>query len=348
MNKKKQLEPSLLLLGKQYTKANPNQIGGVIVLFETLKEDLNNLNIRYDVVDLNWKNYKTPIHAYIFIFLKVLRTANKYQHISLHGTANEFFFLAPIFVYFTKKIYRKKISLRKFAGNFDTLFENSSVIHRCLAKYALNNADVVFFETRYLVNYFKKFNDNTLWFPNVRKSSIYKTDEKYEHRFVFIGQVKKTKGISEIIGAFSKLDDDSNIDIYGPISNEYSIEQLNTSNIKYKGTANVTDVPKILSQYDILILPTFHKGEGYPGIIIESYSVGVPVIATNLRGIREISSRDSALLIDPESIDQLLEVIQNFNQSIYIQFHKGALRQFSKFESTYWTKKFLQRIDHQL
>ncbi len=36
----------------------------------------------------------------------------------------------------------------------------------------------------------------------------------------------------------------------------------------------------MLQHYDMLLFPTHWIGEGYPGIIIEAYHAGIPVITT--------------------------------------------------------------------
>ena len=59
------------------------------------------------------------------------------------------------------------------------------------------------------------------------------------------------------------------------------------------------------AEYDVLVLPTFWKGEGYPGVIIEAFSVGLPVVATNLPGISEMIDSQSGILVPPHSASTL-------------------------------------------
>jgi len=70
------------------------------------------------------------------------------------------------------------------------------------------------------------------------------------------------------------------IDVYGPILE--NIEVLN-----YKGVLFGDEVIKKLQEYDVLVLPTFWETEGYPGIILEAFSLSKPVISTNFRAIPE-------------------------------------------------------------
>jgi glycosyltransferase involved in cell wall biosynthesis len=49
------------------------------------------------------------------------------------------------------------------------------------------------------------------------------------------------------------------------------------------------DVPRLLHAADALLLPSL--SEGLPGVVLEACAVGVPVLATDLPGVREIASR---------------------------------------------------------
>jgi glycosyltransferase involved in cell wall biosynthesis len=49
------------------------------------------------------------------------------------------------------------------------------------------------------------------------------------------------------------------------------------------------DVPRLLNAADTLLLPSLW--EGLPGVVLEACAAGVPVLATDLPGVREIASR---------------------------------------------------------
>ena len=334
----------ILLFGKQYTNNNKQAIGGVITLFELLKKDLMNLDINYKVVDTNWRNYSTPLHAYFYILYKIIKKDPNYKYISFHGTANEFFYLTPILVFFAK-INKKKISLRKFAGNFDEYYDNANYIKKILVKYALSNADCLFFETKYLVKKFKEYNKNTYWFPNVRKVNTNKTSKEFNSKYIFVGQVKKTKGVDEILDAFNNLANKNlSIDLYGPLSQDYTSESVTTYNVKYKGILEPNEVQNTLVRYDVLVLPTYHRGEGYPGVILEAFSVGMPVISSKMRGIIELVDESSGILIDSKSVNQLCHALDMFDQKSYLVYREGAIKRFEAFDSENITLKFIESI----
>lgn len=47
------------------------------------------------------------------------------------------------------------------------------------------------------------------------------------------------------------------------------------------------DVPRLMASLDLLVLPS-HSGEGSPAVVKEAMASGVPVVATDLEGVREI------------------------------------------------------------
>jgi glycosyltransferase involved in cell wall biosynthesis len=78
-----------------------------------------------------------------------------------------------------------------------------------------------------------------------------------------------------------------------------------------------TDIPNVMMESDILVLPSFR--EGTPLVIIEAMAAGLPVIATNIAGIPElIDDTKTGYLIEPGDPDTLAsrvdELAQDSNQ----------------------------------
>lgn len=332
---------SILILGKQFTKHEPQKVGGVIILFELFKKELKKEGIAFKVIDLNWRNYHFGLFAYPIILFKALINIPKYKHISFHGTANEFIFLS-LFIVFFSKLFSKKVSLRKFAGNYHEIYESSNFIIKKTIEYSLKNADYIFFETKYLVDYFKKYNNHTYWFPNVREKQKFKTSDSFNYKFVFVGHIKQEKGINEILEVSNKLDNRYQIDIYGPLDDDYNEKYFLKHKANYRKVLKPEKIIETIMEYDVLILPSYR--EGYPGVIIEAFSVGLPVIATNLEGIKEIVDEKSGILIDKNNTLQLKKAIEQFDEQNYLEFSKSAKKRFDYFDSGIQTKKFLEHI----
>ena len=69
------------------------------------------------------------------------------------------------------------------------------------------------------------------------------------------------------------------------------------------------DIPRLMASLDLLVLPSL-SGEGSPAVIKEAMACGVPVVATDLDGIREVVEEGrEALLVPPGDPDRLAKAI---------------------------------------
>lgn len=335
----------ILVIGPRINQKNPFLIGGAITLFENLIDQLDTNNISYDVIDTNKKNYSNIFSAYISIFIQIIMKQKGCSHLSLHSSRD--YLIIGLIIIFIGKLFNKHTSLRKFGGEASKVYEESTEIKKKVIKYIFTNIDILFFEIRHMVDFFSKINKNCFWFPNVRNKIIEpKLQRNYQKRFVFISAVKHEKGIDDIIEAAKQLDSEYIIDIYGPIEDlKYSKEYFKKHHVSYKGVIETDNVLQTLSKYDVLLLPTFYKGEGYPGIIIEAYSLGIPSIATTLHGIKEIvDNYKTGILIEPKHVDELVKAIKYFNDENYKFMSENAYKKFDDFNSDMQTKLFLERL----
>lgn len=326
----------ILNIGPRYYKDN-SSTGGIVVLFENWVEFCENSSIRQLIIDTNKGNYLNTLWAYISILCQFFYKIFKSDVIFFNGTANDYLYISPIVV-FVGKLFGKKVVLRKFAGNFDVIYSKYSSVKKRVINYALTHSDITFWETKHLVDFGRSFNKNTYWFPNVRrKTTVHKKNAEYKHRFVFISQVRQEKGVEELIQAFKQLDDTYNLDIYGPLMG-YDKQVLESTNYHYKGILKAHEVCDVIKQYDYLILPSYR--EGYPGVIIESFSVAVPVISTKVGGIPEIVTDGyNGFLVETKNVEQLISAIKKLDNVDYQTLSRNALSSFENFDADIVNKR---------
>ena len=326
-------------------RLHENNYGGVVVLFENLVDYAKENDTNIILLDSNFNNKNKIISVFKLLF-SFLKNINKVSVVSLHGTIKDFLVLAPLIVSLSL-LYKKRIILRKFGGSFHEYYRDTSFRNKKLIDFSIENSDLVFFETKELVEKFKHINEKTKWWPNSRKPQNITTKEVYKKQFVFISQVKKTKGIVEIIKAGEILKSkktDVTIDIYGPILDEDLISLLNESNvINYRGVISSDKVYEILKDYNFLLLPSYHPGEGYPGIIVEAFSVGLPVISTFWRSIPElIEDNYNGFLIQPKDYKSLSLVMEGIDQSTYSKLRANAKNSFKDYNSNILNQLFFK------
>jgi len=134
------------------------------------------------------------------------------------------------------------------------------------------------------------------------------------------------------------------IDIYGPVLSDVDVSLLTSERARYMGQVDPSDVPALLNNYDFLLLPTFWPNEGYPGVIIESFLAGMPVITTRIGGIPEIVNETCGIFVEPESEVQLACAIDDVcrNPARYRELCDGAAKQGELFHSGKWTNAFIE------
>ena len=78
------------------------------------------------------------------------------------------------------------------------------------------------------------------------------------------------------------------------------------------------DMPKIISQADIVCLPSYH--EGVPKVLLEAMACGKAIVATDIPGCREvIHNGENGVLVplrDPVSLANVLEQLLNDNEEV--------------------------------
>lgn len=94
--------------------------------------------------------------------------------------------------------------------------------------------------------------------------------------------------------------------------------------IELKGTVNDVNLPKYYSLSDILILPSVSKLEAFGTVLIEALSSGIPVIGSNLPGVRTVIRNTKAgYLIRKKSTSDIAKGIYSLYKT-YITLNKFA------------------------
>ncbi len=330
-------------MGPRINQKDPLFIGGAIAVFEELIHQFDKHNIKYDVIDTNKRNYLNIFSAYFSIILQSFIKQRRCTHISLHSSRD--YILLGLIIIFIGKVFNKKTSLRKFGGEASRVYINSTGIKKIVLRFIFSNMNILFFEIKHVVQFFLDINTNCFWFPNVRNRTIEPAlPRRFHKKFVFISHVQKEKGIDEILEASMQLDSSYTIDIFGFITDKkYTKEYLEKFNVAYRGALEAKAVMNKLNEYDVVLLPSYK--EGYPGIIIEAYSLGIPVISTTLKNIEEIVySYKTGILVKPGDVEELVYAIKYFNDDNYTNISENAYEKFDDFKSDIQTKLFLDRL----
>ena len=122
--------------------------------------------------------------------------------------------------------------------------------------------------------------------PNfVESKEKFVPEEQRKDQFVFAGRLDKLKGIDILLKAWKQMGEEAPKLVVcgtGPMEKwcrEFA--ESNNLNVEFKGFVQNAEVLKIVASSKALVLPT-QCYEGFPMSIVEAFSVGTPVICSDL------------------------------------------------------------------
>lgn len=135
---------------------------------------------------------------------------------------------------------------------------------------------------------------------SINLTSVASSEMDRPVRFGFIGRVEKPKGVDLIISA-AQSDECKGIEwhFYGDGDYMIPLREMNLPSVVLHGRFNSgTELKKIHSEIDAVVLPSFHS-EGMPLCLVEAMASGLPWIATNKGGTTELAgSLDDCIVIE--------------------------------------------------
>lgn len=131
--------------------------------------------------------------------------------------------------------------------------------------------------------------------------------------FLYFGRLDREKGIKTLINAFAE-NPNSKLKIIGDGQLADYVINNKTPNVEYLGFQNWNSIKENLTNASFVIVPS-ECYENNPMTIVESYSLGKPVIGSNIGGIPEIISEGkTGFIFEPGNVNQLSKLIQLVNQ----------------------------------
>ena len=316
----------ILLIGP-VTNVQANLIGGATISFGYLIDYLKRSNEDFTLINTKEypKGFLRVLNPLCLLF-KVLMNLFKTDVLFLNSSRGGTKYLAPA-LFLLAKFFNKKFVFRPFGGDIKDYTAKYNSIQKWIFKNSVLKADLFFLQTEELLRYYAKYDANTVQLPTSRNNpsqDLLRGNRPFQKRFIYLGFINEAKGIDHILEAALDLKEQYEVHIYGPIKQEKYKYFLKDNQI-YKGVLAKEEVLKTLREYDVLLLPTFYEGEGYPGAIIEAYSLGLPVISTYWKSILEIVRHEqTGQLIEPKSTSRLIKAMRHFNESNYPEYSQNA------------------------
>lgn len=214
-----------------------------------------------------------------------------------------------------------------------------TVIHRLIGTYKkLNYICLTEFNRNKLIQS-KKFKEERIYIkPNyVGADSIPMPYAKRKNCYVYAGRLEPLKGTEILVKAWEKIGTEDKLILCGtgPMEawcKEY-IQEHGITNIVMLGRIPNTEVRKIISESKALILPT-QCYEGFPMTVAEAYSVGTPVIGSDLGNTGDlILNGVTGYKVNRHSEEAIVSAIKNMKDMV--QECYGYYQKYLTSESNY-------------
>ncbi|TVZ23007.1 glycosyltransferase involved in cell wall biosynthesis [Dokdonia sp. Hel_I_63] len=136
--------------------------------------------------------------------------------------------------------------------------------------------------------------------------------------FIFVGRLVSDKGINELVGAFSKLAlEFCDVALLLVGSFEEELDPLDSftydkikSNPRIYSVGYQTDVRPYFAISNALAFPSYR--EGFPNVVLQAGSMGLPAIVSNINGCNEIIKDGiNGIIVEPKDEISLHDAMQN-------------------------------------
>ena len=305
---------------------SPHVRGGIFLHCDELTQQLSNIigGFNPDIIHFQ---HMMDWHADLLPFISKLTTPTL---LTLH----DFFMMCPM-IHLLKPDHRTICSGPKSTGTCDECINSISdpskpqdwdLVHSFidtrlnLFRVGYRSVDRVLAPSRYLMDIYSDngfHNPDTLqWRFGLRLfQQLPKRKSNGKVRFIYIGNLTRLKGITDLVKAFRKISpDNAELSIWGneftgQLEKEFHEIADPLPHVFQKGPYKPDDLPRILTDGDIVVVPSHI--ENYPLVVREALHAGLPVIASRVGGIPEIVEENvTGLLFTPGDVNDIADKLQ--------------------------------------
>ena len=135
--------------------------------------------------------------------------------------------------------------------------------------------------------------------------------------FAYLGQIISRKGLDILLNAVNEIESKNwKLLIYGQIYEQWYYDSFKDfidkhPNIEYCGAYSNDNMGHIFNSFDVFIMPS--RRENYPLTLLEALSAGIPSIASDVGGVREMmQDRVEGFVFENGNSKQLSNIMKSF------------------------------------
>lgn len=258
-------------------------------------------------------------------------------------------------ILFFVRLFKKKIVFHFHAGGLSDIYPALSPVIKRLFRFVFFNPEyaICFSEQGKRDPRFLHCNHITIIPSGVDDISSSINAKKHGDNFtvLFVGVCRETKGILDflkVIEIAHKRNDKITGRIIGKTfsdkEKEAIDEAVNNNIVRYEGIKTGEDKNNIFNESDLFLFPTFFEHENFPTVILEAFSAGLPVVATNWRGVKDqVHHNENGYLHEVHDVNGMSDSIVKLatDKELYQRLAKNARLDY---ERNYSVQKFEKNI----
>lgn len=251
---------------------------------------------------------------FLIKYIYILISNKNIRLIHIHMATKGSFFRKAIAVGIAK-FFRKKVILNIHPIGFSAFYDRCNAFIKKMITNTLNKSDLILLLSEKIKVKIADICSNTsiriLYNPVIIKEPVCRVSEPIN--ILFLGKLCKEKGVYDIIEAAKLIKNpNAKINLYGDGNLDKFVRLIADNNLHEKVKLNnwISGIEKdeALQNSDIYILPSY--SEGLPMSILETMSVGLPIISTPVGGTPEaVEEGVNGFLIQPGDYVGLAEKI---------------------------------------
>jgi glycosyltransferase involved in cell wall biosynthesis len=152
-------------------------------------------------------------------------------------------------------------------------------------------------------------------FKHKKHNKLKQINSSGQLKLVFVSRITESKGVVTILNALQRISKNTiNCTFFGPCDLDMKEVISNNTFAHYGGYLDFYSNPdesySNLAEYDAMVFPTKWHGEGFPGIFLDAFMVGLPVICSDWNMNTEvIQDGYNGLVLKENNAECLIEAI---------------------------------------
>jgi len=307
--------PRLLAVGPL-----PPPINGLSKAFSLLAEGVGQFGWDVKVVDLADRGTGREGSAFRWkraseigeVVLRVVRDLPSSSIVYLTISQSRWGFVRDLAILLAAAVARRPVVVHMHGGNFHGFYSGLTRPEQALVRSAMDSVSVIIVLTESLRADFRMCRDWSKRTVAIANTCDIPVGRERRHpgkrwHFLFLSNLLPSKGYREAIRALVEVANDNpdlsfELSLAGAMVPEHPFSDSSSQeadlrrlldglppnlSAHYLGVMNGSAKRALLDAADVFLLPTTYINEGQPIAVIEALRVGLPVIATDWRGIRE-------------------------------------------------------------